>query len=703
MALDPYALCPCGSGKKAKFCCLDIAPEMEKVGRLKSNNQLRQAMQAVDKVAEKHPGRAWVVTTRAALLNDEHRFEDAREELKTLLKSEPTHPLANALYAMTSFNLDGWPGAKSILHRAFKACVKNRPDAVFSLARAVAQEMLDTDHVMGGRQHLALAMRFAPGNARQEVFLQLMELDGDTQSFFPLRGPHSLRTSSAPDEVRKGFEKAIKLAAIGVYEGAADTLAEVAEKWPGGAPAGVLADVGLLRAWDGQEAAAATSLREAAAQEEDADLASEWLALAALLEIEVGEDSPPLMARMFSCEDVPALLEKLSAGERLVKAEAGESQEQADLFLVLDRAVPEAYAEDTQLGDVARIVARATVVSIPEEQQTDAEGRRRANLTVFAVDNGELEDAVGAVTGAAGDLVTELTDRTDAERTLGRVAAEIEAVRWEPYFPPKTPAAARRKLSSTRWESVFDEVWPDTPSVSLGGKKPSEAGDDPVAMRAALQALDAVCDTHRVRAPLDDLRDRYDVPEPAPLEVTDDLPLGTLSIAELTRVPMDKLSDDQAKIYVQRVVLTGHSRLVGEVLEAAIDRGLDLKGIIEPDRAYLMLADLKQQALDPEGAIAWVRRAADDLVDQGSPRAYEDTIKWKMTELSFRVEDPRSDETKALLVEMHDVYGAKVPESREHLEKLVDELEIERPWSAIVLPGGEGASQAGKSKLILPT
>ena len=31
MALDPYAPCPCGSGKKLKFCCHDLAPELEKV------------------------------------------------------------------------------------------------------------------------------------------------------------------------------------------------------------------------------------------------------------------------------------------------------------------------------------------------------------------------------------------------------------------------------------------------------------------------------------------------------------------------------------------------------------------------------------------------------------------------------------------------------------------------------------------------
>src|SRR5438105_1463847 len=34
MTIDLYALCPCGSGKKIKFCCRDIAVEIDKVERL---------------------------------------------------------------------------------------------------------------------------------------------------------------------------------------------------------------------------------------------------------------------------------------------------------------------------------------------------------------------------------------------------------------------------------------------------------------------------------------------------------------------------------------------------------------------------------------------------------------------------------------------------------------------------------------------
>ena len=36
MEIDVYAPCPCGSGKKLKFCCAPIVEDMAKVARLAS-------------------------------------------------------------------------------------------------------------------------------------------------------------------------------------------------------------------------------------------------------------------------------------------------------------------------------------------------------------------------------------------------------------------------------------------------------------------------------------------------------------------------------------------------------------------------------------------------------------------------------------------------------------------------------------------
>ena len=37
MANDPYAMCPCGSGKKLKFCCGEILPDLQRAFRIRDN------------------------------------------------------------------------------------------------------------------------------------------------------------------------------------------------------------------------------------------------------------------------------------------------------------------------------------------------------------------------------------------------------------------------------------------------------------------------------------------------------------------------------------------------------------------------------------------------------------------------------------------------------------------------------------------
>lgn len=704
MALDPYALCPCGSGKKSKFCCLDISADMEKVGRLKANGQTAQALRAVEKVREKHPDSPWGITTQAALLNDSQRFADARDVLVALLRAEPAHPLGNALYAMTEFNLTGWPDAKKIIHRAFKACLKHRPDAVYSLANAVAHQLIDDDEVMAGRQHLAVAMRFAPQEVRQQVFIELMELDGDSSQFFPFRGPYSLHTQDVPEAVKPAFEKAMRVASIGCYAEAAESIQGLIAEGDWGddsVPVSLHGDLGLLHAWDGNIAAAGQALRDAAANTDDVDQAAEWLALAALLEIQNGDDSAPLMARLFRTDELGKAASAFSESPRLVKAESVQ-ENAATLFLVLDRDEPESYDASTSLDDVVKIIARVSIVDV---DIVNAEGEPRPQVTVFGVDNGELADAISVVETAAPGLLNEVEKSAD-ERTLGRVSAEIEAIRWEPYFPPKTPGSIRRAISSNRWQKVFDDIWPETPAAALGGETPSNTTAEQAAKQAALIVLDAICDTHRVHAPLEDLRARYEIDEPTPLEVTDELPLNTLTTVQLMRVPMAALSDDQARLLLQRAVLTGHSRFASEALEAAIERGLDLASVIEEERAYQMLADMAQQALDFDAAIGWITKArqalVDDRMEAGDPREFEQRLRWKLSELSFRLDSPHEEPTLNLLRELWDSYGPKLPEVREHLKKIVVQFEIEPPWSDVVIVGAEATADTGAQKLWLP-
>lgn len=51
MATDPYAQCPCGSGKKVKYCCAKLQGEIDRVVSLFENKQEQQAMAALEKLS----------------------------------------------------------------------------------------------------------------------------------------------------------------------------------------------------------------------------------------------------------------------------------------------------------------------------------------------------------------------------------------------------------------------------------------------------------------------------------------------------------------------------------------------------------------------------------------------------------------------------------------------------------------------------
>src|ERR1700733_1000142 len=92
MTIDVYDLCPCGSGKKLKFCCAPIIDEMAKINRLQANDQPRQALAAIEKIEKSHPDNPWVGTVRAEILMALGQIDEAQGILDDLLKRHPDHP-----------------------------------------------------------------------------------------------------------------------------------------------------------------------------------------------------------------------------------------------------------------------------------------------------------------------------------------------------------------------------------------------------------------------------------------------------------------------------------------------------------------------------------------------------------------------------------------------------------------------------------
>lgn len=102
MAIDTYAPCPGGTGKKIKFCCSDLVGELDQLDRLIDGDQITAALDQVSRLQEKHPGRACLMATRTKLELSTKRFSEAAASSQAFLSAFPENPLALGQAAITA-------------------------------------------------------------------------------------------------------------------------------------------------------------------------------------------------------------------------------------------------------------------------------------------------------------------------------------------------------------------------------------------------------------------------------------------------------------------------------------------------------------------------------------------------------------------------------------------------------------------------
>ena len=274
MALDVYAVCPCGSGKKLKFCCHGLESSIEQVVRHQSAKQYSQALQLLNSLEQKHPQSAWVKNLQAFTLMMDKRGPEAIVPLTKVLQVQPDNLYSIALFGLASFLGSGWKNGKMAIQRAFQRSSNEYPHVIYFLARSIAEFMGSVGSPLAHRQYLGLAMRLSNDENRENVFMELIEFDGDTKIPYILRGSHDLVPVAGDEAFEKEVRKGAKLAFLGCNEAAGGIfakLAEAAESELAGlsgdeatkkrvAVASLWWNSGLCRAWDGNEKEAAEAL-----------------------------------------------------------------------------------------------------------------------------------------------------------------------------------------------------------------------------------------------------------------------------------------------------------------------------------------------------------------------------------------------------------------------------------------------------------
>lgn len=688
MSVDAYGPCPCGSGKKFKFCCSAIADDMDRIARLIEGNQPRVAVQQLEVLDRKHPDNAWIGYTRGMILLDQNEPQEARDQLRHVLEVHPDNELAIALYAIAVLRSDGPDAAKKPIHRAFQKSAKKLPSMVSDLAAAMASIHLDARHLMAAREHLALALRLAPEERRQMLFVQLLELDGADDVPFPMRGSHPLPVVTGTDELLKEVRKAQKYAAVGCWSTAADVFSSLANAQPNTAELWHAA--GLCRAWDGDETVAADALHRAAQLYSDEGIAVECETLAQLLDEKTTQDVAEERVYSAEIESVSRLLSMLDNQPRIHRLVVPPGHESEDdsvaSYVVLDRKPDGTNGATWTKVDVPVVLAKIVIYDANPEQD------QKPLLLIAGRKGGTLEEAKTILSNASGDQIKWVVSAAEP-KLVGTNPTEWEILEHYWWIPPKMTVRHRRDLLNTFWDSAVNEKWMDQSARSLGGKTPRQAATDPslrVRLLAAINVLDANLQRRQRGYSLAGIHERLNIAPLPLLEVTPETAVGGLSILQLHRLPVDRLTDSQLVTAVNRSMLVRHDDRMYEVLKAAVDRPSCTDQLDVP-RIYRLLSENSWMAGRRDEAIEWIDRGRKIPTADGKA-AFQNAWSWDMAELGILLEDPSDPKLKALLQRFVNYYGPKVPQIRPHIEQTLAAYDIPSPWDSlelgIVTPSG---------------
>jgi tetratricopeptide (TPR) repeat protein len=452
MAIDPYSSCPCGSGKKFKWCCQDIHAEIDKAFQQHNDGQHEAALQTMQSVVAQHPDNAEAWGRQAQLLSLNGRLEEAEQALEKAFARNPNYAFGHMLRGMFRQQEGELVGALMLFRKAAEAYAPDALEPMAYIHELIADIELRLNRPVAARAALKQALNLTPGNADLR------------QAFETLFGANS----RLPDAARKEYtflattgpadewKQVIGAASTGRLGDAKSAFQQWTERHVAD-PAGWY-NLGLVQAWLGENPASVESLGNYVEREADEAKAATAWALAEVLrcghgmekEADYVENRAVLV--LSDIRPLVNLLQVWEQGRRLVGARS-DPEQQTISALVLDE-VPSLVLSGAS-SPPARLAAYLMVVGnivqfwhpvLAMVEKVIGEARQRLGPAA-----GEQQRSIGPIN--FGDVVAEAL-----------------------LFPtaPTTELDAEAKMREHA-QQYFEETWIHRPYRGLAGVPPVDA------------------------------------------------------------------------------------------------------------------------------------------------------------------------------------------------------------------------------------
>jgi tetratricopeptide (TPR) repeat protein len=594
MTIEPYAPCPCGSGKKFKWCCQPIHVEIDKAFRQHADGQHDAALRTMDEVLKEHGGNPEAWGSKAQLLYENDRVDEAEQALDRAFQLNPNYPYGYYLKGSFRLNEGEFPGALLLFRKAAELFDPEARRYLGQLHALIAECELKLNRPVAARAALQMAVRFDPAtdNYRQA----LDQIFGDKSQFpQPARREYTYQglPAAAPAERRTAWQQALGTAATGKLSAAAKAFADLVAQ--GEQDAAAWYNLGLTRAWLGDNAGALEALDRYVALEADEARAAQAWELAEVLRLGIGlEDQSDYVehAAAFPVRDPQGLLrafDELRQAQRLVVHMLREEEGVvAGMFV----EHPPALTAELAAKQPARLQAHL-LMSFP-----------RQFVRVWSLGREGMDAASEELRRRAGSALGE-------PHVHQGPAPFVEVFDHAIVVPvgAADQAEAQRRMDKAI-ERYFEEKWPHQPLRGLNGVSPLEAagrGTLRKKLRGIVQFLQDCAAVGNVHYDFDQLRRKLGLLQ-APPQAAAGPDIGAMGTAELAALAPEALAGEQLEQAFQAALKLDARELTGRFGKALVARPPQPE---RPDR-FPVYSQLVQQAL-AEGNTD----AALDLVNQG--------------------------------------------------------------------------------------
>jgi tetratricopeptide (TPR) repeat protein len=609
MAADIYAPCPCGSGKKFKWCCQPIHTQIEKAFRQESEGQHEAALRTMDEVIAANPSNPEPLGRKAQLLYDLERVDEAEQTLQKALEINPKYPFGHLLRGLFRRHEGEVEGALLLFRKAAELYDPEALNMIAHVYELIAECELKMNRPVAARAAMQIGLRSQPDQEQANAFETIF----GPNSRYPLaaRREYTFQSpeSGAPPGRRDAWNRALSLTktprltdALHAFENLTDEDAEDRAAWY---------NRGLAQAWLGDNKAALEALDNYIARELDEARAAGAGALAEVLRCGHGMEADADWLEhsvLFQMRNPEQLVTWLGRWEQEGRLTGVQVRQEEGLLTALVADQVTALTPELAAAQLPRIGAHLIVLGeILRLSSTNADSLERIRRELVQAVGGALSDPrTGREPAPFHDIVAEslvlpvgLTDQQEVSRRIGESMAKF-----------------------------YEETWIHRPLHSLGQVPPIDAAGHAELRKKLLGVIQFVEECAAVgKYPYDfeRLRRKLGLGAAAtPTSAAQPTPeIRDMSAAELAALTPDGLTDEQAEQAYQTALKLDARDLAGSFARSLVARPPNAQ---RPDRFpwYGHLVQLAIAEGNADQALDYVNEGAKADCEQNEGRRRND-------------------------------------------------------------------------------